>query len=270
MDLLKPELNSVLEFLCNFDTSASYSSLNTARSSLAHLFQYTEFSGIFSDPVLLNFMKGSCKQRPSARNNVAVWNPCILLNHLKTMPTTTFEEINMKCVTLLKICSMQRSHTLTLIDKDNVHFLNDDSEVVIFIFEHLKVRRNRPSFTCKFNRFSDPDLCVVQCLKKLIQLSPSTSKLFVSVRKPHKQVTSDTISRWVKCVMNKAGIDTAVFTAHSTRSASTSTAVAGIGIDDVLKLADWSSEKTFKKFYFGPVLEGDALDLFTSLCKGKD
>ena len=45
-------------------------------------------------------------------------------------------------------------------------------------------------------------------------------KLFLSYDRPHKPVSRDTISRWTKETLRRCGIDTKVFTAHSTRSAS--------------------------------------------------
>ena len=54
--------------------------------------------------------------------------------------------------------------------------------------------------------------------------------------------------------MARAGIDTSVFKAHSTRSASTSkAATSGVAVPDILKLADWSlNTNTFEKFYYKP------------------
>ena len=46
-----------------------------------------------------------------------------------------------------------------------------------------------------------------------------------------------------------SGFDTNVFTAHSTRSASSSAAAdSGITASDILEAADWSSESIFRKF----------------------
>ena len=45
---------------------------------------------------------------------------------------------------------------------------------------------------------------------------------------------------------NKAGIDTSVFKAHSTRGAATTAAAnTGITTEDILKVADWSSDTVF-------------------------
>ena len=77
--------------------------------------------------------------------------------------------------------------------------------------------------------------------------------LFISYVKPHKPVTSQRIAHWIKDLLTEAGVNTAVFKAHSVRGASTSAAVAkGVSIQDVLKTADWSKEPTFRKFYYRP------------------
>ena len=52
-----------------------------------------------------------------------------------------------------------------------------------------------------------------------------TNQLFVALIKPHHAVTSSTIARWLKTTLEQAGIDTAIFKAHSTTGASTSAAV---------------------------------------------
>ena len=50
-------------------------------------------------------------------------------------------------------------------------------------------------------------------------------------------------------MLSLAGID-GVFTAHSTREASTSAAArAGVALSDIMEAADWGRESTLKKFY---------------------
>ena len=61
--------------------------------------------------------------------------------------------------------------------------------------------------------------------------------LFLSFKKPHKPVTSTTLSRWLKEVIRQSGIKD-IFGGHSVRSASTSTAKkAGLSIDIILDMA---------------------------------
>ena len=73
--------------------------------------------------------------------------------------------------------------------------------------------------------------------------------MFISYVKPHKPVTSATIARWVKTVLFLAERD-GVFTAHSTRGASTSVAArVEVALPNILEATDLSREPTFKKFY---------------------
>ena len=42
--------------------------------------------------------------------------------------------------------------------------------------------------------------------------------------KPHQEISKDTIARWIKVILSRAGIDVGQFGAHSERSATTSKA----------------------------------------------
>ena len=53
----------------------------------------------------------------------------------------------------------------------------------------------------------------------------------VSFVKPYKAVTSSMIGHWTKTVLASADIDVSVFSAHSTRCASASKAIATISVD---------------------------------------
>ena len=80
-------------------------------------------------------------------------------------------------------------------------------------------------------------------------------ELFITFVKPHRHASRDTISRWIKEVLNMAGIDTTKFSAHSSRSASKSAAFdRDVPLDNILQAAVWSSQKTMSKVYCRPVL----------------
>ena len=69
----------------------------------------------------------------------------------------------------------------------------------------------------------DPTICPFLCLKEYIhrtqKLGGTETMLFISYVKPYKPVSRDTISRWTKATLKLCGIDTTVFSAHSTRAA---------------------------------------------------
>ena len=97
-------------------------------------------------------------------------------------------------------------------------------------------------------------LCVYETLSDYLRRTENirndSDKVFISYLKPHKEVCKSTISRWIKTFLGIAGIDITIFSAHSTRAASSSAAKAsGVPVGEILRKAGWSSEKTFSKFY---------------------
>ena len=98
----------------------------------------------------------------------------------------------------------------------------------------------------------DRRLCVVTYLNEYIKRTKplrSSTKLFLSFVKPHAPVSKNTISRWIKLILSKAGIDTSIFKAHSTRAASTSAVQRDVDVSVILQSAGWSRASTFARFY---------------------
>ena len=93
------------------------------------------------------------------------------------------------------------------------------------------------------------DFSFKEYLRRTKVFSDGHTQLLLSNLKPHLPISKDTLARWIRDVLHKAGVDTH-FGAHSTRSASTSAATSkGLPIDIVLKAAGWSSASTFTRFY---------------------
>ena len=102
------------------------------------------------------------------------------------------------------------------------------------------------------------NLCVVHTLydylDRTVNIRNDSSKLLISYQKPFKPVSKDTISRWLKILLGKAGIDTKSFTAHSTRSTSSSAAKNnGLPVNIIMDKVGWSSFSNFSKFYDKPI-----------------
>ena len=66
----------------------------------------------------------------------------------------------------------------------------------------------------------------------------------------HKQVVPSTISGRLRNVLKSSGINVSLFTAHSTRSATTSKASAsGWSVIEILERGTWSNMSTWQRFY---------------------
>ena len=88
------------------------------------------------------------------------------------------------------------------------------------------------------------------------QNNTQPNPLFISYIKPHKPIASQRIAHWIKDMLAEAGVDTSIFKAHSVRGAATSAALAkGVSIQDILDTADWSTDSTFRRFYYRPSKE---------------
>ena len=97
----------------------------------------------------------------------------------------------------------------------------------------------------------------IECIDRYMELSnpwrKNESQLLLSYIRPYEKVSTSTISRWVVDVLKQSGIDTEMYKAHSTRSASTSKVkrklnIFRLSISDILKRRHWSGESTFQKF----------------------
>ena len=97
-----------------------------------------------------------------------------------------------------------------------------------------------------------PSICPVLSLRDyLARMAPlrhaDSNKLFTSLCKPHKSVSSQTLARWVTNIMKSAGIDTLVFCQHSTHSALAAWSETGTKKMSVVQIciqAQWSSFTT--------------------------
>ena len=120
------------------------------------------------------------------------------------------------------------------------------------LLKHSKT--GNPNTTSIFYGFTpNPNLCPMTCIQEYFWVTQplrnsSSGALFLSFVEPHRPVTKQSLTRWVKVVLVKAGIEG--FSAHSTRGAASSKAFSkGISLQDILVKGNWSNKSTFEKFY---------------------
>lgn len=199
--------------------------------------------------------------RPSLPRYDYIWDVNIVLNYFNYFDweCLPLSFLSFKLATLLALITAQRAQTLHLID---IRVIFPQNRGLIIPITGL-VKQSRPNNN-KVSLYLKPflenrNLCVVKTIEQYLERTKSIrgdeNKLFISFNKPHRAVTRSTISRWIKRVLQEAGIDTEIFKAHSTRAASSSHARdASVNIDHILSTAGWSNCKTFHKFYSKPIL----------------
>ena len=223
------------------------------------------------------------KINPPTPRYKTTWDPHIVLNYLSSLGTgdkLTMKLLSMKLLMLTALVSAQRGQSLHMLD---IRFMKEGETQFEFLLpEHIKQSRpgyKPPSVMLKAYP-TDKTSCVVSHMKEYLRrtkpLRRDSTKLFISFMKPHKHIWRETLSRWIKTVMEAAGIDTSIFHPHSTRAAATSKAKeACVPIQEILDTAGLSS-KTFDRFYnkpasneltfANPTLKKDSENLFGELC----
>jgi hypothetical protein len=149
---------------------------------------------------------------------------------------------------LIAIISASRVKSLHLLTLNGLE--KNFHSYTIFVDGLLK--QNRPSWSQNWIELfacpPDRRLCVTFVLKGYLKQTAALRKdckLFISYVKPHGQVSRDTISRWLKIVVTRRGIDVKKCSSHSVRSAAVSKASANfVSVDKVLKVAGWTNAKT--------------------------
>jgi integrase len=144
------------------------------------------------------------------------------------------------------------------------------ADYVITINNVLKT--TRPGCHIKpmiFKTYTVQKLCVGSHIKHYLSLTKSlrgnNKQMFISYFKPHLPVGTNSLSRWIKIFLFKAGIDT--FSAHSTRSATCSKLKTCLPIDSIMKYIGWSNAETMAKFYDKPIEK--PLNINTTLLDNK-
>lgn len=258
-DFYKPTRNSLLRFLTySAKNMASYATLNTYRSAISLL----SMEKIGEDSMISRFFKGIEKINPPKPKYNFTWDVSIVLDYLRTLeplPNLSLQDLTYKTVMLIALCTAHRAQTLANIKLSNIK--STEKGLEIRIPDAIKTSgRNRYQPLLYLPRYPDDrSLCVAPVIEYYISSTKelrSSEKLFISTVKPHKEICSQTISRWIKTVLLKSGIDVSVFSGHSTRHAATSHAFGkGIDLNLIRNTAGWTNtSQVFAKFYNRPVL----------------
>ena len=118
-----------------------------------------------------------------------------------------------------------------------------DDRAILFIPDKLKTTRpghHLPPLELK--AYKDVELCVVSHLRQYIKLTENLDdkQLLLSYVKPHKPISTTTLSRWCVRIMKESGVNVNILGSHSTRAASTSKCKAArLSFKEISKSAGW-------------------------------
>jgi len=235
-----------------------YSTLNTARAALSAIIILPGQHKFGDHPYVKLFMRGVFNLKPSIPRYNEIWDTDVVLEMLKKWAPArkiSLKKLTLKVVTLLLLVTGQRGQIIRSLSTEAMSI---DREKIVFTVDCSQVKQGRPGYrpenlTLKVYP-KDKNLCIHRYLSvyllRTLELRGNVKEVFISFKKPHKKVSRDTVSRWVKTVLEHSGIDSNKFKPGSTRAASVSKAKeCGATLDEILKAGGWSRESTFAKWY---------------------
>lgn len=256
---IKPSINEILKFLSSlYVKGLQYRSLGTARSAISTFLKTCSNIDINKYEEITRFMKGVFIERPALPRYTSTWSVEDVLKYMSKTPAKTLLQLSCKLSVLFLLLSAQRCQTLHLVEIPDIKITNDK----VFIAPNHILKQSKPGKhldLIEFKAFTkDKQLCIVNILSLYIDRTKNlrnSDKLLISTIKPHGPVSKQTVSRWVKILLQKAGVDL-LFKPHSIRAAAASKAkLSGIPLETIMKTAGWSSRSVFAEFYNKPISE---------------
>ena len=234
--------------------------LNAYRSAISSVHDKVDGLSVGQHSTIVRLLKGIFNVRPPIPHYLATWDVQKVLDFLEaggkppTFSTLPLKMLTLRTVFQLAITRPSRSADLFQLDIDRMRTLANGVALIPTVLAKQS-RQGKPIEEFFFPSLPDnASLCPVASLRAYLEktegLRGEETKLFVSFIRPHKAVTSSSIARWLKTILEEAEIDTSIFGAHSSHGASASaTAKAGVTTGDILKAANWNSESVFQRFY---------------------
>ena len=205
-------------------------------------------------------LKGIFRKRPALPQYICIYDAEIVIEFLKSLPfweEITLKWLTLKLVTLLALLSSHRCQTLNSLSIEHMDI--NIQQVTFYIRKVMKntttMFRPKPIILHAFP--ADERLCPVRNIVEYIKASEKFRKsknLLLSYYK-HKLIEAQTISRYVKLTLKAAGINTKIFTTHSTRHTNlTGKFMKGLSLNNIVRKGGWKSSLSFRRFYNLPVI----------------
>ena len=264
LDPFAPDPVNLLNFLTYYFEikKSEFRTLNCYRSAISSTLGPDPRTGfpVGQDPLVSRFFKGVRRLRPPKSKLFPTWSVSAVLRHLKTLgdsKSLNLSTLLKKTCFLVALVCCKRPACLHNMQKVQGYWELSMSGLRCQTLGLSKTEVHNvapPIIIEPFNE--DPALCPVYHLvrldKKLDKLrGKDVVRFWLSSKKPHKPVSTQTICKWLSSIITESGAVSG--TARDVRSAGSSTALqSGMDLGKILQAADWRRVSTFQRHYFKP------------------
>ena len=222
----------MLSFLASqFHKGHQYRSLNIYRSAISSAHPRIDGFEIGKHPLVTRLMKGVFNKRPPLPKYSTTWSVGTVLTYLRSLGNNSdmsLKDLSHKLATLLALVTAGRLSDLVLL---SVNHFTSTLEGLKFTLSGLS-KQSRPNHMrppIQVQKYGeDSFLCPVECFMAYVTRTNQfrsrdrqglffPAQLFLGISQPHAPIKACSVARWIKCTLSSAGIDTKMFTAHSTR-----------------------------------------------------
>ena len=259
---IQAPIGAILDFLaCQFAEGKQYRTINSYRSAISMTHNPIDGVVVGKHPLVTRLMKGIFNRRPPQPRYASTWDVGGVLEHIRSLggnSDLSLKQLSYKLVVLLALSNASRASEIHALD---IRYLSRNENGATFTITKLTktAQPGKKKVVHYLPLKQENRLCPIAALEEYLKrTSPirrndtSKTQLLLSVMKPFHPVSKCTIARWMKVLIQQAGVGQE-FSAHSIRgAASTAAMMKGMSISEVLRIADWSSDNVFKAFYFKP------------------
>ena len=196
------------------DKHMSYITINTAKSVIStFVVSQEKNTPIGNSELVKRFMKGLIVLNSPRSRYTAIWDVKIVLDYLSLLKNVRKFDLKMltsKLTMLLCLVTAHRLQKLHLLQLSNM--FSEGQNIIFTISDLMKqssVRIKAPII--KLRPYADEALCVTidlhEYLSRTKDLRKQVDNVFISYARPHLAVTKNTISQWIKSMLETAGID---------------------------------------------------------------
>ena len=184
-----------------------------------------------------------------------VWDKEMILNYLRSQPNNedlSLGYLGKKAATLILLCTARRFKDVVNLNLSSCTRNNFQYTFVLTRPSKTYTQSTYEMQRVTIKRFKDKKVCPYNAISHYINKTKNvrrTQFLFVTSNN-FKSVAPATLSRWVKNILQDAGVDTTVYKPHTTRHASASSfAYSTNNLAQTLKLGCWKTTSSFYKHY---------------------
>jgi hypothetical protein len=283
-----PQIASFLEK--KFEEGQQYRSIGVYRAAIDATLKHHTRLKVGSDLQLSEQIKGYRIRRPRLKKIQPQWDIAFILWSLAHAPFEPIEDekkvslefLTWKLTFLLLLASGARRSEIHAVTEEGSRIAENGEYAVIspssqFVAKNevAKGKPLEPFVIRSLEHYSSSDkcLCPVRCLRvykeRTKKIRGNRKQLLISVRKMEKDLHMNTISSWVKkllqfCYKNpgKRALELSGTGVHEIRRVAASLIFCGTtSMEEILKVGQWKSKTTFTDFYLKDLsmLDGTSL-----------